>query len=69
MNTRKIFYGILTCLILMVSACTSETSEDDALYEVGIKRNKIIRKSQASDDNKTKVKIQSIKRNKIIRKN
>ncbi|MCX2719531.1 hypothetical protein [Lentiprolixibacter aurantiacus] len=44
MNTRKFFYGILTCLILMAAACTESTAEDDQLYELGIDKKEIILK-------------------------
>ena len=45
MNTRKFFYGIITCCVLTAAACTSSTAEDDQLYEQGIKKDEIILKN------------------------
>jgi protein involved in sex pheromone biosynthesis len=33
MNTRKIFFGLATCAVLMIAGCTSES---DDLYESGV---------------------------------
>ena len=42
MNTKKFFYGVLTFLVLFLAACTSNTAEDDELYERGIDKKDII---------------------------
>ncbi|MEP0133976.1 MAG: hypothetical protein ABJJ25_07105 [Eudoraea sp.] len=44
MNTKRLFFGICTCLILMAAACTPDTSGDDQIYEDGIEKEKIILK-------------------------
>lgn len=62
MNTRKILFGIFALTILVVSACTSNSAEDDALYENGIDKNKVILKSI----DKNKVILKSIDKEKII---
>ncbi len=49
MNTKKLFFGICTCLILMAAACTPNTA-DDQLYENGVDKSKI--PSQAVDKSK-----------------
>jgi len=34
MNTKKVFFGILACVTLFLTSCTSNSaSEDDGLYE------------------------------------
>jgi hypothetical protein len=43
MNTKRLLFGICTCLILMAAACTpNSTSEDQQLYENGVDKSKII---------------------------
>ncbi len=42
MNTKKIFFGLSTVLILMAAACTPNTAEDDQLYEQGIDKKDIV---------------------------
>ncbi|WP_276392390.1 hypothetical protein [Eudoraea chungangensis] len=39
MDTKKLFFGICTCLVLMASACTDSASDD--LYEDGVDKRKI----------------------------
>ncbi len=41
MNTKKIFFGLATALILMAAACTPNTAEDDQVYEQGVEKSKI----------------------------
>ena len=42
MNTKKILYGFFAFLIIFVSACTSsDTAEEDRLYEVGVDKEKL----------------------------
>ncbi len=50
MNTKKIFFGICTCLILMIASCTANTA-DDQVYENGLEKSKI----PAQSLDKTKV--------------
>ena len=38
MNTKKLFYGVLACLFLMVAACTNDSASEDSVYENGIDR-------------------------------
>ena len=70
MNTRKLFYGLLTCIILAAAACTpTSTAEEDNLYEVGIDKKKI----RPSDINRTnidkkKIRPQDIERTSIDKK-
>ncbi len=41
-NTKKIFAGICTCLILMAAACTpNDSAEDQQLYEHGVDKSKV----------------------------
>ena len=69
MNTKKLFYGLVTCLVLMAAACTpTSTAEEDDLYLDGIDKNKIILKNNSIDKNKIILK-HSIDKNKIILKN
>ncbi len=49
MNTKKILFGICTCLILMIAACTTNTA-DDQVYENGLDKSKV--PSQALDKSK-----------------
>ncbi len=42
MNTKRLFFGICTCLILMAASCTPNSTADDQLYEDGVDKNKII---------------------------
>jgi hypothetical protein len=68
MDTTKLFYGLLACLVLFVAACTENTA-DDAIYEQGIDKNKIILDNKNSiDKNKIILENQreSIDKNKII---
>jgi len=44
MNTKRLFFGICTCLILMAAACTPNSTADDQLYENGVDKDKIILK-------------------------
>jgi hypothetical protein len=41
MDTKKLLFGICTCLVLMASACT-DSSADDQIYEDGVDKSKII---------------------------
>jgi hypothetical protein len=41
MNTKKIFFGLATILILMAASCTPNTADDQA-YEQGIDKKDII---------------------------
>jgi len=49
MNTKKVLFGICTCLILMAAACTPNTA-DDQVYENGVDKSKI--PSQSVDKSK-----------------
>ena len=42
MNTKRIFFGICTCLILMAAACTPDSTADDQLYEDAVDKKDII---------------------------
>lgn len=39
-NTKKILFGISTCLILMIAACTPSTA-DDQVYEQAVHKDDI----------------------------
>ncbi len=66
MNTKKIFYGLFTCLILMAAACTTtDTAEEDKLYEVGIDKDKIKLPTNSIDKDKIKLPTNSIDKDKI----
>ncbi|SMP24293.1 hypothetical protein SAMN06265375_104205 [Muriicola jejuensis] len=43
MNTKKILFAIAAMLILVASACTPNTAEDDQLYEQGVKKDKLVK--------------------------
>lgn len=58
MNTKKVFFGICTCLILMVAACTPNTA-DDQVYENGVNKKDI--------DNVHKNDIDGVNKNDIDR--
>jgi hypothetical protein len=49
MNTKKILFGICTCLILMIAACTPNTA-DDQVYENGVDKTKLINGDKRSVD-------------------
>ncbi|MGB5479565.1 MAG: hypothetical protein WBM91_00690 [Eudoraea sp.] len=42
MNTKRLFFGICTCLILMAAACTPNSTADDQLYEDAVDKKDII---------------------------
>jgi hypothetical protein len=69
MNTRKIFYGILTCAFLVGVSCTTDS---DDLYENGVDKSKVRINNTHSVD-KSKVRInndtQSVEKSKIRRSN
>ena len=44
MNTKKLFFGLATVLILMAAACTPNTADDDQVYEQGVDKRDIILK-------------------------
>jgi hypothetical protein len=44
MNTRKIFFGLATCAVLMIAGCTSES---DDLYETGVRKDHITKGTDA----------------------
>ncbi|MGB5821337.1 MAG: hypothetical protein WBG90_17765 [Saonia sp.] len=45
MKTKKILFGLLTCVTLLAVSCdSSSATEDDQLYEQGIDRKKLVRK-------------------------
>jgi hypothetical protein len=46
MNTKRILFGISTCLVLMAASCTPNTADDDQLYEQGINKKDIILKDK-----------------------
>ncbi len=52
MNAKKIIFGALACLVLVLAACTDD-SADSALYEQGVDKTKV-RSSNSVD--KTKVR-------------
>ncbi|GGD38405.1 hypothetical protein [Muriicola marianensis] len=41
MNTKKILFAFAAMLVLVASACTPNTAEDEQLYEQGIKKGDI----------------------------
>lgn len=53
-NTKKIFAGICTCLILMAASCTpNDSAEDQQLYDHGVDKTKITKGPDGVD--KTKI--------------
>ena len=71
MNTTKLYYGLLAILVLLIAACTpTSTSEEDELYEVGIRRDKIIPPRSTENIRRDKIipprNTNSIRRDKII---
>jgi hypothetical protein len=44
MNTKKILFALAAVLVLVASACTPNTAEDDQLYEQGVEKKNIILK-------------------------
>ncbi|MCE2612075.1 hypothetical protein LVD13_03760 [Flavobacteriaceae bacterium D16] len=62
MNTKKIIYGIFTCSVLLVAACTSSTAEDDELYERGIDKSEVIVKGI----DKSEVIVKGIDKSEVI---
>ena len=64
MNTSKLFYGLLTFLVLFIAACTDNTA-DDQTYEFGVDRSKVV-KEQSVDRGKV-VKEQSVDRTKVVK--
>ncbi len=42
MNAKKIKFTIATMLMLVATACTSHTAEDDQVYEKSVDKTKII---------------------------
>jgi hypothetical protein len=64
MNTRKLFFGIFTCSLLMIASCTTE---DSNLYESGVDKSKVRISNKQSVD-KSKVRIsnnQSVDKSKV----
>jgi len=61
MNTKKFFYGIFTCSILFVAACTSST-DDEELYERGIDKSEVIVKGI----DKSEVIVKGIDKSEVI---
>ena len=53
MNMKKLLFGICTLLVLVGSACTSN-SADDQVYENGVDKTKLINGDKQSVD-KTKI--------------
>ncbi len=45
MNTKKFLFAIAAILVLVASACTPNTAEDDQVYEQGVDKTKIILKN------------------------
>jgi hypothetical protein len=45
MNTRKIFFGLITCCTLIVASCTA--SSDNDLYENGVRKSDITKGTDA----------------------
>ncbi|MBM1106980.1 hypothetical protein JQC67_12585 [Aurantibacter crassamenti] len=42
MNAKKIIFGMLACLTLVAVSCEPNTSaQDDEVYEVGIRKDKV----------------------------
>ena len=69
MNTRKFFYGILTCAILMGVGCTAD---NDDLYESGVDKSKVrINNSYSVDKSKVRINndTQSVEKDKVRRSN
>lgn len=54
MNTKKIFYGVFTCLTLVLASCTSDGS-DSELYESGVDK-RFIKKSGSDSVDKRFIK-------------
>ncbi|NNL01840.1 MAG: hypothetical protein HKP39_06155 [Eudoraea sp.] len=45
MNTKRILFGLATCLVLVAAAsCTPNTAEDDQLYEQSLDKTKVTKK-------------------------
>ena len=55
MNTRKLFFGIATCAVLMIAGCTSES---DDIYESGVDKRhvRVSNKKDASSVDKRHVR-------------
>ena len=68
MNTRKFFYGIMACAILMGAAACTDDSADSSLYENGIDRSKV-EKSNSIDRSKVQKNNTSIDRSKVQKNN
>jgi hypothetical protein len=55
MNTTKLFFGIFTCVTLMVAGCTSESND---LYEAGVDKKHVrVNNKDASSVDKRHVRI------------
>ena len=65
MNTRKILFGTFAILILAISACTSSTAEEDALYENGVDKNDVIIDKVAVDKGDIDINRVSVDKNDI----
>ena len=68
MNTRKLFFGTIVTLCLVLTACTTNSS-DDALYEVGVRKDQIrktntnsVRKDQIRKTNTRSVRKDQIRK-------
>jgi hypothetical protein len=62
MNTRKVFFGILTCGVLMIASCTTDNSD---IYENGVDRTKITKGTDAVDRTKITKGTDAVDRTKI----
>ncbi len=43
MNTKRILFALAAMLVLVASACTPNTAEDDQLYDQGVKKENIVK--------------------------
>lgn len=68
MNTRKLFFGIFTCAILMIASCTAE---DSNIYESGVDKSKVrITNNQSVDKSKVRISnSQSVDKSKVRKSN
>ena len=69
MNTKKLFYGLLACAILMGASCTTD---NDDLYESGVDKSKVrITNNQSVDKSKVRINnnTQSVEKDKVRRSN
>ena len=64
MNTKKFFYGVLACLVLVIAACTNDSANEDTVYEFGIDKMDVDTSNRVSID---KMDVDTSNRNSIDR--